>query len=69
MPERDSDPLERGHRRGLKVTSIRRGEIARYAIQTVRLVRKVARQALGLLVALIIVFEEWGWRPLAAALA
>jgi hypothetical protein len=34
----------------------------------VRLLRAIARQALGLLIALVIVFEEWGWRPLAAAL-
>jgi len=55
-------------RRGLLVPSIQRGQAARFAIGAVRLLRLVARQALGVLVAIVIVFEEWGWRPLAALL-
>ncbi|MGE0766918.1 MAG: hypothetical protein AB7L90_10680 [Hyphomicrobiaceae bacterium] len=55
-------------RRGLLVPSIQRGNAARYAIRAVRLLRAAARQALGIVLAVVIVFEEWGWRPLAAAL-
>lgn len=69
MAEPDRDKSDQSRRRGLLVPSIQRGQAARYAIRTVRGLRLMARQALGLLVAIVIVFEEWGWRPLAAALA
>lgn len=63
------DQPEEGKRRGLLVPSVQRGHVARYAIRSIRLVRLTARQALGILLAIVIIFEEWGWRPLAAALA
>jgi hypothetical protein len=56
-------------RRGLGSPSIQRGSVARIAIRSVRLARVVAWQVLDILLAAIILFEEWGWRPLSAALA
>jgi hypothetical protein len=67
MPEPDSS-IDPRRRKGLLIPSIQRGKATRYAIQAVRLLRAIVRQALGLLIAFVIVFEEWGWRPLAAAL-
>lgn len=56
-PERPSPGLSRG--------AIRSGQVARAAIACIRATRAVLRQAGMLVLALIIIFEEWGWRPLA----
>lgn len=61
-------PAERA-RRGLRRTAARAGSVARWAIAVVRIARPVVRTAAQALLALVIVFEEWGWRPLAALLA
>jgi hypothetical protein len=69
MPEDDlSPPGATPGRHPPQGSSIRRGTIARQAIRAVRLVRHAVRQAVGLLVAIVIVFEAWGWRPLAELL-
>lgn len=39
------------------------------ALRAIRATRAVVRTALEVLLAVVIVFEEWGWKPLAAALA
>lgn len=56
-------------RRGLSAGPIRRGTVARLAIRTVRAAQLLAWQLIEVLLALVILFEEWGWRPLSAALA
>jgi hypothetical protein len=43
--------------------------VTRLTLRALRAVAMGARLLLQTLVAVIIVFEEWGWRPLAAALA
>lgn len=43
--------------------------VTRLTLQALRLLARGARLVLQTLLALVIVFEEWGWRPLAAALA
>ena len=43
--------------------------VTRLTLRALRAVAMGARLLLQTLVAIIIVFEEWGWRPLAAALA
>ena len=43
--------------------------VTRLTLRTLRALAMGARLLLQTLVALIIIFEEWGWRPLAAALA
>ncbi len=55
-------------RRGLKRTAARAGLVAFAALKVIRAARAVVRTALEVLLAAIIVFEEWGWRPLAALL-
>jgi hypothetical protein len=50
-------------------TSIANTPVARAALRVLRLVRTALVRTLEALLAVIIVFEEWGWRPLAAALA
>lgn len=50
-------------------TSIANTPIARAALRFLRLVRTALLHTLEAILALIIVFEEWGWRPLAAVLA
>lgn len=65
-PDNDNEQKSRG--RGLSHGSIRRGSVARWGIRAVRLVQSVVWQAIGIVLALVIVFEEWGWRPLAALL-
>lgn len=64
-PETPAD----ARRRGLKRTAVRAGAVARTVVQGLRLVRRVVRGLAVLALALIIVFEEWGWRPLAAMMA
>jgi hypothetical protein len=44
-------------------------QVTRMTLRGLRLLADGARLVLQTLLALIIVFEEWGWRPLAAALA
>ena len=67
MPDRSpDDPPSRP--RGLP-TSIANTPVARAALHVLRFVRVVVIRTLEALLAIIIVFEEWGWRPLAAALA
>jgi hypothetical protein len=44
-------------------------QVTRVTLRALRLFLAGARLVLQTLLALIIVFEEWGWRPLAAALA
>lgn len=56
-------------RKGLHVPTIQRGNVARVAIRSIRLAEKAAWQALQFLIAIIILFEEWGWKPLFAAMA
>lgn len=68
MAEPERDTRDEPRRRGLLVPSIQRTPATRYAIRAVRAAQATAQRALGILVALVIVFEEWGWRPLAAAL-
>jgi hypothetical protein len=46
-----------------------RGRIAGALVTCGRAVLLVLRRSIGLVLALVILFEEWGWRPLAAALA
>ncbi len=43
--------------------------VTRLTLRALRALASAARLVLQTLVALIIIFEEWGWRPLAAALA
>lgn len=56
-------------RRGLKRTAARAGAVAFAALKVVRATRAVVRVVLEVLLALVIMFEEWGWKPLAALLA
>lgn len=66
----DHEPMPReSSRRGLGGVSVRAGAVARWALRAVRVGRRAAWLALETLLALVILFEEWGWRPLAAALA
>lgn len=50
-------------------TPIANTPIARVTLRVLRATRFVLVRTLEAVLALIIVFEEWGWRPLAAALA
>lgn len=68
MAEPESEKLDR-RRRGLATPSIQRGSVARLAIRSIRLAQRLAWQAVEVLLAAIILFEEWGWKPLSAALA
>ena len=43
--------------------------VTRLAMRTLRLAGQIMRGIVQALLAIVIVFEEWGWRPLAAALA
>ena len=49
--------------------AIRAGEVSRIVLKALRAGRALLRFLLQVLFALIIVFEQWGWRPLAAAVA
>ncbi len=48
---------------------VRAGVVARAALGAIGAARIVLRRAAEALLAVVIVFEEWGWQPLAAALA
>ena len=64
-----SEPTpEPSRRRGLKRTAAQAGVVAWAALRVIRIVRGGVRRGLELVLALIILFEEWGWRPLAALL-
>lgn len=65
-PEHENPASER---RGLRRTAARAGAIARAVLRALGFIRRVARGLAILALALIIVFEEWGWRPLAAMMA
>ncbi|MEZ5855483.1 MAG: hypothetical protein R3D67_12360 [Hyphomicrobiaceae bacterium] len=58
-----------GRGRGLGSRYVRRGQTARAAIRSIRATQKLLKLAGEVLLAAIIVFEEWGWQPLAAGLA
>lgn len=58
-----------GERRGLRRTGAKAGAAAYAAFRVIRIVRTGIRRTIEALLAVIILFEEWGWRPLAAALA
>lgn len=59
------DPEMPSPRNGPRFTNT---TVTRWTLQAMRALAHGARLILQVLVALIIVFEEWGWRPLAAAL-
>jgi hypothetical protein len=63
---RPPDPATPAPRRGPRFADT---HVTRLTFKALRLMAGGARLVLQTLVALIIVFEEWGWRPLAAALA
>ncbi len=63
-----SDPAKLAPRRGLRATA-RAGTVARAALGAIRILRYALARVLEALLAIVIVFEEWGWRPLAAAIA
>lgn len=63
---RPPDPQQHSPHSGPRFTGSR---VTRFTIGALRALGRAARLLLQTLVALIIVFEEWGWRPLAAALA
>ncbi|HEX4893617.1 MAG TPA: hypothetical protein VFV47_10045 [Hyphomicrobiaceae bacterium] len=69
----ESDPQQPAtsgnSRRGLRRTGAKAGPAAYAAFRAIRIARLAVRRAIEALLALIILFEEWGWRPLAAALA
>ena len=69
MSDPDSQQPETSRRRGLGMGSVQRGAVARITMRALRLVQVVAWHAIEVLLAVLIVFEEWGWRPLSAALA
>jgi hypothetical protein len=56
-------------RRGLRRVAARAGPVARAALKALRAFRHGVRTAVTLLLALVILFEEWGWRPLASLAA
>jgi hypothetical protein len=55
-------------RRGLKRTAARAGAVAYAALRAIRVTRALVRGLLSFLLAVVIAFEEWGWKPLAALL-
>lgn len=63
---RPPDPQTPSPRGGPRFTD---SGVTRLTLGALRALARAARLVLQTLIALIIVFEEWGWRPLAAALA
>lgn len=61
-------PAER-HRQGLRRTAARAGTAARFVLRAVRFFRLASWRIVQVLFAIIVIFEEWGWRPLAEALS
>ncbi len=75
MTEPNDTPVVRA-RRGLHKTAARAGagayaviRMAKLVMPFVRIARAILWRLLEALIAVVIVFEEWGWRPLAAFLA
>ncbi len=75
MPDPNPTPPTVRHR-GLRKTAAHLSTAARFALRMAHLARPfvamagvLLRRALEVLLAIIIVFEEWGWRPLAALIA
>lgn len=64
MSSSDPNPPEIGRQMGLRRTAARAGHVARAALAVIRANRWVLRAVLRVLVGIVIVFEEWGWRPL-----
>lgn len=56
-------------RQGLRRTAARAGMVARLALKAIRIARRLLWQSAEILLALVIIFEEWGWKPLAALAA
>lgn len=56
-------------KRGLRRTAARAGTVAHLAIGAIRATRFVLWRIAEVVLALIIIFEEWGWKPLSAFLA
>lgn len=69
MSSSDDPPKPGSGRRGLSSGPIQRSSVAVLAIRVIRTVQRVVWLGFEVLLAAIILFEEWGWRPLAAALA
>lgn len=65
----EPEHTEPAPRRGLRKTAARAGAVAWAALKAIRAARFVLRRCIEAVLALIILFEEWGWRPLAALLA
>ncbi len=61
-----TEPPAQPRRNGPRITNSR---VTWLTLRTLRGLAAAGRLVLQTLLALIIVFEEWGWRPLAAALA
>ncbi len=51
-------------RPGLRRTAARAGAVARFVLKSIRVLCAAIWRLVQLLLAIIIVFEEWGWRPL-----
>lgn len=68
MADQPSEQSGNGRRRGLSAPWIQRGNAARVAIRAIRIAQRMARQLLEILLAIVILFEEWGWQPLSNAL-
>lgn len=69
MPEPETDGARGRRGRGLGGSPIKRGAVAVAAIRVIRIVQRATWHVLEIVLALVILFEEWGWRPLSAALA
>ena len=69
MADQPSDPSGERRRRGLSVPTIQRGNAARVAIRTIRMAQRLAWRGIEVIIALVILFEEWGWQPLSQVLA
>ncbi len=69
MAKPDDDNSTEPRRRGLGQGPIQRGTVALAAIRVIRITRQLAWHILEIVLALVILFEEWGWRPLSAILA
>ena len=68
MSENDRPAAGEG-RRGLRKAHFRAGWVARAALGVIAAARRLAWGVLQVVLAVVIVFEEWGWQPLAAAMA
>lgn len=65
MADAEEPPTPSSRRRlGLRRTAARAGLVARVVLRAVRVLRNAVWRLAQVLLAVIIVFEEWGWRPL-----